>query len=96
VRLSEKVGLQLQLEEQDLKAIQYVRRDAGKPSLQFFESCNITREGLAAGKQASGVSQSGGGRSLERSSRDALMLACRPADVPVSLPKISSGSRSAL
>jgi hypothetical protein len=32
--------------------------------------------------QASGVSQSGGGRSLERSSRDALMLACRPADVP--------------
>jgi len=74
VRLSEKVGLQLQLEEQDLKAIQYVRRDAGKPSLQFFESCNITREGLAAGKQASGVSQSGGGRSLERSSRDAELV----------------------
>jgi hypothetical protein len=39
--------LQLQSEEeQDLKAIQYVRRDAGKPSLQFFESCDATREGF--------------------------------------------------
>jgi Ethanolamine ammonia lyase large subunit (EutB) len=44
--------LHLQSEEQDLKAIQYVRRDAGKPSLQFFESCDASSGDILAGVAA--------------------------------------------